>query len=178
MKYKRAVKIAVKITSGLLYAVLFLVLAYNIYNLIARVVFKQDLPKLFGTAGAVVVSGSMHPAIEVGDMVIIKEQDGYKVGDIVTFREGNMMITHRIIDSTPGGFITKGDSNTGNDGEITLDRIEGKVIAVIPKIGLALGFLQSPLGMLVLVIAGLLLILMPYAVQRVKKRKVKELDEK
>ncbi len=48
-----------------------------------------------------VMSGSEEPYLPVGCMAIVKAQDDYKVGDIITFEQGTrnpkMMVTHRLI---------------------------------------------------------------------------------
>ncbi|SHI39494.1 signal peptidase I [Lutispora thermophila] len=66
-----------------------------------------------------VITGSMIPAIDVGDIIIAKEPDidSLRVGDIITFRiPGNILVTHRIVDiRQDGSFITKGDANLQED---------------------------------------------------------------
>ncbi len=96
----------------------------------------------FGYHPAIVGSGSMQPAIDVGDIVVVQHvsPEELKVGDIVQYysTEG-YTITHRIIEirETEEGevFITKGDANEIADAPFTADRVVGKVIFVIPKLG-------------------------------------------
>ena len=52
-----------------------LLLVYNLYMLAARAFFGEEMPMFFGVASAAVVSGSMEPEINVGDVVIIRAQD-------------------------------------------------------------------------------------------------------
>ena len=92
---------------------------------------------------AVVGSGSMSPAIHVGDIVIVKKVNpsNIHVGDIVQYYSGKgYTITHRVIEirKTPNGliFVTKGDANNVPDKPFKANRIVGKVVFVIPKIGL------------------------------------------
>ena len=96
----------------------------------------------FGYHPAIVGSGSMRPAIDVGDVVIVQHvnPDELKVGDVVQYYSGEgYTITHRIVDirETAEGkiFITKGDANELADTPFTEDRIVGKVVFVIPKLG-------------------------------------------
>ncbi|NLC07965.1 MAG: signal peptidase I [Syntrophomonadaceae bacterium] len=97
---------------------------------------------VFSYTPRVIVSGSMRPGIDIGDIVIIKETDGSQVqlGDIIMFPLGNMKITHRIIDIEEREgvryFTTKGDANAEPDTEPVLEaNVMGKVIMVIPKAG-------------------------------------------
>lgn len=92
---------------------------------------------------AVVGSGSMTPTICTGDIVIVKKVNpsDIHVGDIVQYYSGEgYTITHRVIkiEKTPNGliFITKGDANNVPDKPFKADRIIGKVVFVIPKVGL------------------------------------------
>lgn len=88
------------------------------------------LIKVFDYSFLTVGSGSMLPELAVGDVIIIKECDEYKINDIITYSVDNeYLITHRIIDRNGNRFVTKGDNNNTTDKEIvTKDNIEGKVI--------------------------------------------------
>lgn len=86
-----------------------------------------------------VATGSMIPKYQVGDVLLIKEQDPntLEVGDDVTYigEHGSFagrVVTHQIveIEETVGGriFHTKGIANDAEDPTITGDQIYGKVI--------------------------------------------------
>jgi len=96
---------------------------------------------LLGVYPTIVASGSMQPALQVGDIVVSVKPDPYKVetGDVIQFRKGNDMILHRVIevDTSEGRtFITKGDANTVPDLDpVSMEQIVGKRIFTIPKIG-------------------------------------------
>ena len=64
----------------------------------------------------VVNSGSMKPAINLGDLVIagpIGAVSGIKHGDIITYELGKNLITHRVISIEGNNLITKGDAIMG-----------------------------------------------------------------
>jgi len=75
-----------------------------------------------------VATGSMEHGIHVGDYIVVKHSNSYKVGDVVTYQKGNINITHRIIKISGDRIVTKGDSNNTEDEEITSDSILGKFI--------------------------------------------------
>lgn len=84
-----------------------------------------------------VVSGSMEPALSVGDIVRIKECDIEKIkeGDIIVYEstEGKKII-HRVVLCTENGLLVKGDSNRYMDEEIvTSDNLVGKVTTIMLK---------------------------------------------
>lgn len=150
--------------------VLLLLILVNAIMIVQHTVLGQGMPLIFGYGKAVVVTGSMEPAITAGDMVIIKEQDNYEVGDIVLYK-ANSYIVHRIVDLTEDGFITQGDANNVDDGEILHGQIVAKVVLVIPKIGFVADFLKSPLGILVIVIGLLALIELSNLVDKMRRRR-------
>lgn len=139
--------------------VLAVLLACNVYLIVAQRLFGVEHPTAFGFTAAVVVSGSMSPALEVDDLILIHAQDSYQPGDIITYQSGSSMVTHRIVEEGEGGFVTRGDANNAPDLEpVPLDRVVGKVVWQIPGVGTVLGYLRTPLGLMCLVLLGGLLL--------------------
>lgn len=101
-----------------------------------------------------VITGSMMPAIGIGDIIIASKPDidSLRIGDIITFRiPGNILVTHRIVDiKEDGSFITKGDANHEEDTGILVDEnnIIGKYIFKISKGAYIMKFFQSSYGLL------------------------------
>lgn len=97
----------------------------------------------FGFKPTVLVSGSMQPALEVGDIALIKKVDPLTIreGDIIKFKEDDgASVIHRVIaiseEEGQRTFQTKGDANSDPDRETVYEyQIEGRVIYTIPKIG-------------------------------------------
>lgn len=82
-----------------------------------------------------VVSGSMEPSIPTGSIILIIPQSTYRDGDIITYKLGNILVTHRIV-YAKNYFLTKGDSNSQIDPEtVSKDQIIGKVVIHIPYLG-------------------------------------------
>ena len=102
-----------------------------------------------------VLTESMEPEYNVGDIVVIKVTDAseLKVKDVITFSSidpalQGQPVTHRINDIIEEDgitkFETKGDNNEGIDADlVTEDRILGKVQFRIPYVGKAINFLQT-----------------------------------
>ena len=91
-----------------------------------------------------VASDSMKPAIDKGDVVIIKRIDNqYKIikkGDVIAFEYSNVIIIHRVVnivhDRGEYFFYTKGDNNKENDNFVIKEEmVEGIVENKIPFIG-------------------------------------------
>lgn len=82
-------------------------------------------------------SDSMAPAIDEGDAYIVVESENIQSGDIILFystRTGEYT-THRIVEETEAGFITKGDNSPSTDQDsgfppVKRSAIVGKVVEV------------------------------------------------
>lgn len=97
---------------------------------------------VFSYSPRVILSGSMQPGINIGDIVIIKEIKGEQaqIGDIIMFPMGSMKVTHRVIGIQQRDgkkyFITKGDANPEPEPDpVPEQNVKGKVVTVIPQIG-------------------------------------------
>lgn len=94
-------------------------------------------------APVVVATGSMEPAISVGDVVLVCQTDSEKleVGNIIQYRSEDYTVIHRIIgcsdnESADRELITKGDYNNAPDADpVSPEQIEGRVVLVIPDAG-------------------------------------------
>ncbi len=121
--------------------VLFIVIALGTL-LVKKYIKKDPVPMFAGYACMIVASPSMTGTINEGDMVIVRRSSEFKLGDIVTYvtTDTNEAVTHRIVNygDGEGMFVTKGDFNNTQDMvQISIDQIAGKVVTVIPKVGLA-----------------------------------------
>lgn len=154
--------------------ILCMVLLANLWLLASRLLLHEALPKLFGYSQAIVLSGSMEPAFSAGDMLIFEEAPRYAVRDVVIFRQDDAFVTHRIVREENGGFVTQGDANNAADKALVEpSRIEGRMIAVIPGIGGLLTFLRTPLGLLILILGGILLIEGPNIAGAISRKRVR-----
>ncbi len=98
----------------------------------------------FSYHAVAVASDSMHPAIDKGDVVIVKKiKENYgtiEVGDVIAFSYGNVIVVHRVVnivrDRGEYFFYTKGDNNKENDNFVIKEgMIEGVVNTRIPFVG-------------------------------------------
>jgi signal peptidase len=120
------------------------------------------IPSVLGFTPLTVVSASMSPGIETGDMVIIRKGNkNIKTGDIITYTLENMLVTHRVknVSDTDAAevFITQGDANSIPDYK-TVERssILGRYVFKIPMGGYIKASLRGLPGILILI--GLILI--------------------
>jgi signal peptidase len=144
-----------------------IILISNLYLLTMQLVFKQNLPKIFGYGQVIVISGSMEPTISAGDLLLIKQQNLYQVGDVVTYEWGNSLCTHRIVSIDGDQMITKGDANNTVDEPTAMSLIEGKVILNIPGFGNFILFLKTPFGLLLLAVLAIVLVEVPNLIKKI-----------
>ncbi len=144
-----------------------------------------------GLSLKIVQSGSMEPSIPTGSLVIIKGEEIYNIGDVVTFgsrSRASVPTTHRIVDSRISNGVvvykTKGDANdTADPREIRVVDIIGKVQFSIPYLGFVVDFARKPLGFILLVVvpAGIVLVdeLKKIIVEmvRIRREKKKTVDK-
>ena len=150
-----------KLLNGIQKALVFLAAlaaVFNMFLLVSQITGRDGLPKVFGVAQVVVVSGSMQPAVGVGDLLMIREMDAYRVGDIITFRSAGRLITHRVTSVEGDRLVTMGDQNNVSDEPIELGQVEGKMILRIPYIGKAALLLRTRAGVALMACAGVVLL--------------------
>ena len=105
----------------------------------------------------VIISGSMEPELPVGSVCLVDcQQKEPEAGDIISYKAKDTIITHRVIEKTDDGYITKGDSNSVADpGIVKSKQIFGTVICSIPQVGYAVMFMRTLKG-IVLTIIGVI----------------------
>jgi len=131
--------------------------------LLASLAFLYFVP---GYDMYIVRSGSMVPAINVGDLVITGPPNGLiggelEAGKIVTYQHGNELITHRVQSVNSRTLVTKGDALEDPDPwSVDLDTVRGVYLFKIPYWGYVINFIQTKTGwFLAIVIPAALLIL-------------------
>ncbi|TKJ20118.1 signal peptidase I [Blastococcus sp. CCUG 61487] len=106
-----------------------------------------------------VLSGSMAPALEVGDLVVkrLVSPTELAAGDVVTYRDParNRYVTHRVQSIVWRGdladVITRGDANeVGEEWSVPAEGTVGLVVLRVPAAGYVLAGLGTTVGQLVL----------------------------
>lgn len=97
---------------------------------------------LLGFHPVVIVSGSMTPVMDVGDIAILREAtiEDIHVGDVIEYGNGGGSTIHRVVEVLGDGgsvtLITKGDANDSPDVRpVQPNEIRGRVIFSVPKLG-------------------------------------------
>lgn len=177
-KFKRIISIIILI-------ILIPILFVSAVILVNSYVKPDEVPSFFGWKPFIVLSGSMETKILAGDVVVVKEVDTQtlKKGDIIAFKENDIVITHRIdeIIQEDGEtkYITKGDNNnTRDNGYVLPSQVEGLYEFRIARLGNLAMFIQTPIGMIIcLSIPLLLLVIIQVKDSKDDTDKKKEMEE-
>ena len=130
-----------------------------------------------------VISGSMEPKYNVGDLIYVKEVDvnSIQVGDDITFilNENLVVATHQVVrvDAENQYFYTKGLANEIEDNEpVHFNNVIGVPQFAIPKLGYVSDYIQNPPGMYVTIGAGVVLMILVVLPDFLTKKKKPEED--
>lgn len=133
--------------------------------------------RLIGFQCYTVLSGSMEPAYSVGDLLYVKKVNpsSVKVGDPITFilNEDLVVATHRVvrIDAENQRFYTKGDANEIADSEpVHFNNLIGVPQFSLPMLGYVSDFVQNPPGTYITIGVGILLILIVFIPDIIRKK--------
>ena len=133
--------------------------------------------KIIGLKTYSVISPSMQPAYNVGDLVYVKsvEPETIEVGDPITFvlDEKLTVATHRVvgIDLESSHFFTKGDANeTPDSNPVHFKNLVGKVVFKLPLLGYVADWVQNPPGTYIAVTAGAVILILVFLPDMIGKR--------
>ena len=124
-------------------------------ELLCAVAFYWFCIGVFPVYPTVILTGSMEPGIHPGDVILVRklsseeELDMLSAGTVISYHRDKISITHRILEireDEAGNrqFITKGDNNASADtAPVSPNQIAGRVIRVVPRIGIPVLLLNS-----------------------------------
>ncbi len=130
---------------------------------------------LLGIHPYAVKTGSMEPAIRMGSLCFVNQRTAFediREGDIIAFRSGELLVTHRAVSIGGNGITTKGDANNTEDAlEITKEQYIGKTLFWLPEIGKVLLFCQTKRGKAVGAAIVLFLVIVALCENRMTKKR-------
>ena len=179
-KKKRTITL-IKIFNVVILLIIIPILIYNITIIIKYIQNPKETPDFLGFKTYEIVSRSMEDTINKNDIIVVKKVDKNEINenDIISFDNGNEIITHRIveIENINGQtlYTTKGDNNRfADDEKISFEQIEGKYVFKLSKLGYLMNFLKNRYFLIILFI---ILIFCFIHIINVKKR-IKNREEK
>ncbi|MGH7642372.1 MAG: signal peptidase I [Candidatus Dormibacteria bacterium] len=167
-----------------------LVLLTAIFLAVVSRTSDRGVPRVFGQTFLVILSGSMTPTLDAGDVILDRTLTASQAahlhkGQVITFEAGpasapaSVLITHRIykVSSVQNPqtykqnpvYETKGDANISPDGNtLHPDQILGVYEYRVPFAGYLLNVLHQPIVFILLVSSPFLLLIASEATRRWK----------
>lgn len=147
------------------------ILVVNCILLFKGATNQDEVPSVGGVVPFIVLSDSMYPQIQSGDLIICRQADASEVheGDVISFFDpegnGTSVVSHRVtaISTDASGelsFTTKGDANNVEDSTpVPANKVIGIYQTRIPGLGNVAMFMQSTQGLIVCVVVPVALLL-------------------
>ena len=148
-------------------------LLINVTLIVKSYTSPDKVPDFLGYKPFIVLSGSMEPSIMTGDMVFVKETDpdSLKVGDVIAYKSGSAVVTHRIVEvKSENGetrYVTQGDANNAADQSLVKPTdVEGIYQRRVAGAGNLAMFMQTTTGMILFVVCPLVLFVLWDVIRR------------
>lgn len=133
-----------KIVNKILSCFLLIIIGFCLYLFFSLNILSKNYASFFSYTVFQIGSNSMAPTITTNDLILVKITKDIDVDDVITFEDGNILVTHRIISKTGNGFITKGDANNEKDKQIMPSQVVGKVVKIFPNMGVWFKVITTP----------------------------------
>lgn len=156
-------KVGKWLSTGFL-GLMFMAVVFIIYVVFQSKGDIEKAPSILGYKPLTILSNSMQPVFEAGDVILIKSAESPKLNDVITYKHPDgIVVTHRVIkvtekDGQPA-FLTKGDNNNVDDKVvIPKEDVLGVQAVIIPNAGYIAKFASGPYGFFLLIVTPLLLL--------------------
>ena len=173
------IKKILKIISSVITVILFFIASLAFVSFIQVKVLHKDYADICGYSIFEVVTGSMSGTIEINDYVIVHNTKNIELKDIITFRDNNSLVTHRVVEIRGNEIVTKGDANNSSDTVINKDQVIGKVVKILPNAGIwKKVFMDFKVILLLFITMAIFTIYFSIDDKKSNKRKIKNEKEK
>lgn len=157
------------IVGTVLCIILIPILLINLTLIAKSYINKDEVPSIGGMLPLIVLTDSMYPEIESGDLIICNtaEAEDIKVNDVISFFDpagnGTSIVTHRVIEIVEEDgeilFRTRGDYNNTEDKELVpVENLVGIYKMRIAGAGHIAMFMQSTAGLIICVVLPIILL--------------------
>ena len=205
-KEKKGGSKALTIIGIILCVILVPILVVNVTMIVKSYINPVEYPSFAGYSLMIVNSGSMSPAIEKDDLIIVKKSDvseihgetaeGKQDGTIISFfdpdtydpedfdpeKDERQVLTHRCVEVVTDengevAFKTKGDVNNAEDFALApADFVIGTYVGRIPFVGGVAKFMSTTVGLIVFVGVPIILLVLFEIIGRKRDDKKKRKD--
>ena len=157
------------VVGSVLCVILLPILIINLTLIVKSYTNKDEVPSVSGYLPLIVLTDSMYPEIESGDLIICHpaEAEDIKVRDVIAFFDpagnGASIVTHRVMEVVYEDgeilFRTKGDNNNTEDRVLVPgEDLVGVYQNRIPNAGHIAMFMQTTAGLIICVVLPIILL--------------------
>lgn len=157
------------IVGAVLCVILLPILIINVTLIVKSFTNRDEVPSVGGVFPLIVLTDSMYPDIQSGDLIFCRTEDpeNVRIGDYIAFTDpagnGTSIVTHSVVAITEDGglaWITRGIANNADDATpVPADNLVGVYKARIPKLGNVVLFMQTTAGLIICVVCPILLLI-------------------
>lgn len=176
-----------KILSILEFLVIIIIVLFCLMSVVQRVLPRNM--SLFGFRTFSIITASMKPELEIGDIILVKEKkyDKIKIEDTITYQGmtgefANKIVTHKVknIITENGKYIyfTKGLNSVSTDPSVYQEQVYGVVVHKFIILSLINKIIQNTIGFVIIVIIPLLYLLVSEIINIIKDGKEKNKNNK
>ena len=179
VKEKKSVRYKIWMIAGMILCLLMIPIVVINCTLIFRgYTNSESVPGIGGIVPMIVLTDSMYPNIQSGDLILCHTEDAEKVqvGDVIAFLDpagnGKTVVTHRVAEITKDendrlAWVTKGDANNTKDPTVVpAQNLVGVYQRRFAKLGNFAMFMQTTQGMLLCVVCPILLLFLCDKIRR------------
>ena len=163
-----------KVISNILMILLGIIFLIVLYTFINLKILNHKYVSIFSYTLFQIASNSMAPEITTDDLILVKVTKDVQKGDVITFIDGDNLITHRVVEVNGPAYITKGDANNSNDKTVLESQIVGKVVKILPNLGVWYKVITTPK---IIVLICITLFLFSLAFSYTGKKKLTKNDD-
>lgn len=175
------------ILGAVLCVLLLPILIINITLIVRSFADPDAVPSVGGVFPLIVLTDSMYPAIQSGDLIICRteEPENIREGDVIAFFDpagnGTSIVTHSVAEvrreNGQLSWITRGIANNADDAvPVPAKKLVGVYSRRIPGLGNAVMFVQSTAGLIVCVVCPIVLLVLWDILRRRKYEKSRQAD--
>ena len=186
-KKNSPIQTVMTVLGTVLCVILIPILILNISLIVRSFTNPDDVPRIGKWLPLVVLTDSMYPEIESGDLIIceVVDAEDVKVRDVIAFFDpagnGTSVVTHRVIDIFEKDgqiyFTTQGDANnTADQKPVPGNKLVGLYNSRIGGLGHVIMFMQTTEGLLLCVVLPIILLIGYDMIRRKKFDKAKQED--
>lgn len=148
-----------KILNFIFFPLVLLIFLLILYVGYEKFVLHEENINFLGFRFFVVMTGSMEPNYNRGDLIVVKETpiQNLKVGDVINYVSKNSKntVTHRITEivqeNGEKSYKTKGDNNNSVDSELVeANQIQGVLLFKISKVGALISKMLTGTGIVII----------------------------